>query len=99
MLIDCTENLAIKKSASASLLLKLFLDTAGVHLPADPHNGGLFAIVKTEDGNVMLGYLNFGRHAFHTVPECVRESVPWHQWSLPMTWKLLRIFLVNGSCY
>jgi aarF domain-containing kinase len=63
------ENLAILKIASAATLSQLF-DTGVLH--ADPHDGNLLK-VKTDDGNVMLGYLDFGM--LSTVPESVRDGL------------------------
>jgi aarF domain-containing kinase len=64
-----TENLAMLQSASASTLSQLF-DTGILH--ADPHDGNLLK-VKSDDGNIMLGYLDFGM--LSTVPESVRDGL------------------------
>jgi predicted unusual protein kinase regulating ubiquinone biosynthesis (AarF/ABC1/UbiB family) len=66
---EVAENLALIKKAIECTLSQL-LDTGLLH--ADPHTGNLLK-VRTQDGEIELGYLDFGLVSF--VPQQVRDGI------------------------
>jgi predicted unusual protein kinase regulating ubiquinone biosynthesis (AarF/ABC1/UbiB family) len=67
--VEVAENLALIKKAIECTLSQL-LDTGLLH--ADPHTGNLLK-VRTQDGEIELGYLDFGLVSF--VPQRVRDGI------------------------